>query len=70
MTVGNFHVTKRKLWYNTNIPPASKELLMTRYELYRGTILFHTTSCVTEAFRLFNKWTGRGHNVRMKFVRL
>ena len=41
-----------------------------RYELRRNGILFHATHSCEEAFRLFRKWTGLGHDVGMKFVRV
>ena len=43
---------------------------MIRYELRRNGILFHATTSVDEAFRMFRKWTGRGLDVGLKFVQV
>lgn len=41
---------------------------MTRFDLYRGGLLFMSTTDITEAFNMFKKWTTRGLDVKMRFV--
>jgi hypothetical protein len=41
---------------------------MVQFDLYRGRLLFLSTTDIEEAFRMFKKWTGMGLNVKMKFI--
>ena len=43
---------------------------MIRYELYVNKILYMATESTDQAFEAFRRWSGRGNNVKMKFVRL
>jgi len=42
---------------------------MIRYELYINKTLYMATESSDQAFRAFRLWTGKGNNVKMKFVR-
>ena len=39
-----------------------------RFNIYRGRLLFHSTVCVDEAWRLFKVWTIAGHNCRVERI--
>ncbi len=42
---------------------------MIRYELYVHKTLYLSTMDNDEAFRVFRRFTGKGYQVKMKFVR-
>lgn len=41
---------------------------MTQFDLYRGKLLFLSTTDIDKAFKMFKKWAALGLNVKMKFV--
>ena len=41
-----------------------------KFDLYRNGMLFLSTTDINKAFSTFKKWSARGLDVRMKFVRL
>ncbi len=43
---------------------------MIRYELYMYNILYLATTSSDKAFTVFRRFTGKGHDMKMKFVRV
>ena len=41
---------------------------MVQFDLYRGKLLFLSTTNIEEAFGMFKVWTSRGLDVKMKFI--
>ena len=40
-----------------------------RFEIYINKVLFYETSDCDDAFAFFRDWLGRGHDVRIQFIR-